>query len=380
MGYYKFRPSRSQHLLLVAALSEPEAAIRAWQAWQAEETFETTDRGSKRLMPLVYNNLKPVVSVAGTMSDLRGYYQHIRLTNKLLLFKLEEVLALLETHLIPALVLKGAALTTQVYRDPGLRPMIDLDVAVPRDCAHRIVDVLSEGGWAYECGRPLPPAAGFDQIRTLRFENDDGVELDLHFALFPEALDWPAVLPFWADAVPLQVGRQSALTLSATDHLLHVLVHGNRAHRTMPPIRWVADAVWLLRSEAAIDWQRLIERARNLDCQHSLSAALRYLVDRHAVCVPGWVMFELGKHGSFRSVLQHQMRLHPRFAAIVKYPGSLHFRWRWLFLHWRNYAMQEGAPGKTATIRGFLEYVRARWSARNLKRAAGLAVRRFLVP
>ncbi len=376
MGYYSFWPNRNQELLLAAALSDPDTAIHAWKEWQSQESFETTHNGSRRIMPLVYNNLKYTDSVGSTIDEPRGYYRHIRLTNKLLLFRLEEILALLESHGIPTLVLKGAALTAGVYRDPGLRPMIDLDIAVPRDCSRHIVDILSEGGWAYRRWPPL--ASDLDQIRTLRFENPDGVELDLHFALFEEARDWGSVLPFWADAVPLQVGRQSTLTLSATDHLLHVLAHGMRSHRTMPPFRWIADAVWLLRREGAIDWDRIVERSRTLKYQYSLSVALRYLVDKHAVSVPDAVFSALGKRRNFQSLVHHQMRIHPRLSAFLKYPRTLHFRCRRVFLHWENYATQNRNAGQAPTIPGFVEYVRVKWSARDLMQAAGLAVRRFL--
>ena len=378
MGYYSFWPNRNQELLLAAALSDPDTAIHAWKEWQSQEAFGTTDNGSRRLMPLVYNNLKYEDSVDSTIDEPRGYYRHIRLTNKLLLFRLEEILALLESHGIPALVLKGAALTAGVYRDSGLRPMIDLDIAVPRDCSRHIVGILSEGGWAHLGWPPL--ASDLDQIRTLRFENPDGVELDLHFALFEEARAWRFMLPFWADAVPLQVGRQSALTLSMTDHLLHVLVHGNRANRTMPPIRWIADAVWLLRGEGAIDWDRIVERSGSLNYQYSLSVTLKYLVDRHNVRVPEKVFLALGKQRNLKSVLCHQMRVHPRFASFMSYPGGIYYRWRRFLLHWENYANQRGISGQSPTISGFFEYVRARWSARDLSQTAGLAVRRFLAP
>jgi hypothetical protein len=377
MGYYSFWPNRNQELLLAAALSDPDTAIHAWKEWQSRETFETTDSGSRRLMPLVYDNLRYKDSIGSAMDGPRNYYRHIRLTNKLLLFRLEEVLALLETHEIPVMVLKGAALTSQVYRDPGLRPMIDLDIVVPRDFSRRIVDILSEGGWACFEGRPPHPMPVLDKIRTLRFENADGVELDLHFALFEEWLTWHSVLPFWTAAVPLEVGRQSTLTLSATDHLLHVLVHGSRSHRTMSPVRWIADAVWLLRDDVTIDWKRFVDMSKTLRYQYVVSLVLRYLVENHAANVPSAALSALEERPSFAAVLDYGIRSQFSLAALIEYPTTLALRWRTMRLHWQRYAQQNDRSDRSPTVLGFLYYVKARRSFRSVKQTVWHSVRAF---
>ena len=72
--------------------------------------------------------------------------------NKTRLELLRSVVAQLREAGIPSLMLKGAALSLAFYRDPGLRPMRDVDLLVPKersaDAARKLVELgfKPEGG------------------------------------------------------------------------------------------------------------------------------------------------------------------------------------------------------------------------------------------
>jgi hypothetical protein len=64
--------------------------------------------------------------------------------------------------------------------------------------------------------------------------------------------------------------------LCPTDELLHALVHG-AAWNEIPPVRWVADAMTIIRA-APIDWERLLHLTRDLHVTLPVRAACDYLV------------------------------------------------------------------------------------------------------
>jgi hypothetical protein len=359
-----FWPNRQQELLLTAALADGETAIRAWQDWQSHEAIERADEGSARLMPLVYFNLTRLGLRDPSVVPLKEAFIRTRYANKLRLKRLEALLSLFESRDIPTLLLKGVALTLQVYRDPGLRPMADLDVAVPHRCAEQATAVLRDNGWS---SPDLPPAVRVspESIPTILFVAADGAEFDLHFSPFIESLSWPSVAPFWSAATPLRVGDANTSTLSATDHLLHTLAHGARVNWAVPPIRWVADAMWLLRGEAPIDWDRFVAQASALELALVTSRTLAYLKERHGADVPSDALDVLRRRPSALEAREYAWRRGLSLGGLV---ASV--------CYWARYARQYPERSLLARIAGFPIHMRARWTAPTMSGAAWIAFKK----
>jgi hypothetical protein len=362
-----FWPAEEQELLLIAALADSDAAARAWHAWRSRMSLETADPGSLRLMPLVYWNLRRCGADDSMMAALKAHYIRTRYANRELLRRLEHLLLLFAERAIPTLVLKGAALGPSVYRDPGLRPMADLDIAVPHCHAHGAVELLLGNGWS-RLG-----AAGPDDVRpafvpSLEFCAADGLQCDLHFSPFAENLAWEAVAPFWSAAIPLRIGEAQTLTLSASDQLLHTLAHGARANR-IAPIRWVADAMWLLRGDTPILWDRLAAQAARLRLTLVVARTLAYLGEKHGALVPPSVQDALRGPTSALETLEYCARrgFAPRWAE----PPL------WI---WGRYVRQHRHRRLPALIGGLPFYLQAQWSAGNLRQMAAIGLRKLLSP
>ncbi|MSP93914.1 MAG: hypothetical protein EXR00_01485 [Alphaproteobacteria bacterium] len=138
-------------------------------------SLETADRGSLRLMPLVYSNLARCGLGDSSMAALKERYIRTRYANRELLRHLARLLLLFESRTIPTLVLKGAALGALVYRDPGLRPMADLDVAVPHSHASQATTLLLQSNWSLE-NIPLRVQTRPASLAALQFSSPDGVQ------------------------------------------------------------------------------------------------------------------------------------------------------------------------------------------------------------
>lgn len=126
-----------------------------------------------KVAPLVWSNLdrlnrehQGIRVDRSTGSTLRAVHLFHSERNKLALAELHHVLDAAEARSLQVVPRKGAQFMQDVYREPALRPIGDIDVLVPREQAADLVSLLKERG--YQEGLP----DGTTRIRRLsRREN-----------------------------------------------------------------------------------------------------------------------------------------------------------------------------------------------------------------
>ena len=314
-----WRPTADQLLLLQAALFDGDDALAAWRAWSARADIDRLDHGSNRMLPLVSHNLDRLGVNDPLSARLRGYRRQTWYKNQIWLSEMSRILADFARPGLQTLVLKGTALVLLYYPDCGLRPMTDLDVLVRRDQARAAMLLLAELGWkandadmerrvrsasrtndahanANLATARMTSAALERRVRqghATDFVNSARLQLDLHWYVLSENRGPDADEDFWNDAVPVQLGNFTTKALNPTDTLLHVCVHGAR-WSTMPPMRWVADAMMIIRvARDRIEWPRLLRLARNRRLSLPLGRALGYLIENMRAPIPPAVVNEL---------------------------------------------------------------------------------------
>ncbi|HJT20587.1 MAG TPA: nucleotidyltransferase family protein [Nitrospira sp.] len=124
------------------------------------------------------------------------------------------------------------------------------------------------------------------------FQGPSGIDVDLHWYLFPgnriRGIDEEA----WSRALPHTLRQTEVLIPDAGDHLLLLLSHGYR-WSPFPPVRWVVDVVTLLRTEPGISWERVLSQTRVRGQTLLTFRMLRYLESRYRIGVPSDVLREL---------------------------------------------------------------------------------------
>ncbi len=285
-------PTPGQELLLRAAMTSGRRALEAWDAWKAgHDLIETElDHGSFRLLALVYKNLLAEGADEPLMPRLKGIYRYWWCSNQHLFYRAAAVIRELEGAGIPTIVLKGAAASVAYYRDTGVRPMGDIDLLVPVERAAEAIAHLGRLGW-----RPARPRVA-DLIRyqhSVRMEHDNGEVLDLHWHVLAECVHPAADDGFWKRAVPIRVLDSMSRALGPSDALLHTIVHGMRWNAE-PTVRWVADAMAILRAAPdAIDWAVVEREARRQHVVLRLRMGLAYLKRHLGAVVPDRVLERL---------------------------------------------------------------------------------------
>ena len=288
-----FRPTPQQELLLRAALLSGAEAAGAWSQWRASADMDHLDPGCFRLLPLLYHNLKAQGVSDPQMNKLKGIHRMAWCRNQDLLERFASLLRAFDEERIGTMVLKGAAVTLLHYRDHGLRPMQDLDILVRPDAAPAAIALLERLGWKPQ--RALPEGAResfFGTVHSLPFTDAAGRECDLHWHVLTECCYPRADDDFWEASSPLDMHGAQTRALCPADQLLHICVHGARWNAVMP-IRWVADAMVILRTSPELDWHRLVAQARERRIVLPLRETLQYLRDLLNAPLPAGAMEEL---------------------------------------------------------------------------------------
>lgn len=284
-------PNAAQTALLKAAIDADGRAPQHYADWRGQVDLAAEfDRGSYRLLPLLYRTL----SRHGVQDDfsgrLKGTYRRIWCETQTRLDAAARVLTLLQAAGIPTVVLKGLALGVGWYGNPVLRPMGDLDVLVPHAQAAAAIAAVEAAGW-----RRTADSRDDDLVyhHAMEFHHPDGAELDLHWQPMTDCRGAGASAWFAGHTLPLQVRGVATHGFDATAQLLHTVVHGLRWD-VEPPIRWIADAAWLLRDPARpVDWEELLAFAYRRRLSHRLGLGLQVLATEYGLPVPAAVLARL---------------------------------------------------------------------------------------
>jgi hypothetical protein len=195
---------------------------------------------------------------------------------------------------IPTLVLKGVALSILHYPNIGLRPSCDADVLIPEEKASDVLNMLLREGWSGEylssSSNLAPSSSIYRNIHGLNLTRPGCGDLDVHWHALHAALFPGADRPFWNDSVALRVRSADTRALNPSDQLLHACVHGS-ARNVIAPIRWVADAMTVLRT-SSVDWQRVVYIARELRVTLPLGLTLSFLKESFQAEVPEDILEE----------------------------------------------------------------------------------------
>jgi hypothetical protein len=187
----------------------------------------------------------------------------------------------LRRHQVDVMVLKGAALVPIVHRDPGVRPMDDLDLLVHREDLALAEKVVTAAG--YQSSGKAPATADDDDESYHHLPSlvraDGTVTIELHHKLgssgSPPDFDVTGV---WARAVRFDAGDATCLRPSDEDLLAHVCLHflvdrvrlfSRRALRQICDIGAAVDAF-----SATLDWDRLTADASERRYGAALALAL----------------------------------------------------------------------------------------------------------
>jgi hypothetical protein len=299
-------PNPGQELLLKAALWHGPAAVTAFEKWDDTVGMDRIDAGSQRLLPLVQQNLRALGVDHPLMKTFKGIYRRTWYENQIAFHHTSAVLRSLEQAGIPTLLLKGAALVSVYYKDAGLRPMSDVDILVPTDKAADAIRVLMSmsctprGERRASVERLVQSEVFKEFVHSEHFSDAGGREFDLHWHVLTECLEPDADDDFWNASVPVFLSRASTRVLCPADQLLHLCFHGAEWNE-VPPVRWIADAMIVMRASPDLDWERVVHQAQKRGLVLEMKNAFAYLRRALNAQIPQMVFHALENSSVSRS-------------------------------------------------------------------------------
>jgi len=300
-------PNEFQTLLLKAALYDKSEALSIFLKWLnilglnsldlksksfISDFMDKLDLGSQRLMPLVIENL-------GTESHpyfpkFIGYKKNLWVRNQRIFLAAKELLKKLNDEGIPTILLKGLSLANVYYPRNETRPMNDGDILIPFEYKSQLINILKEENSIFKIGADQENMIDF--VHASHFFQDKNANIDVHWNIFTEYSQNRASSIFaWDGAIDFEWDGIATKRLNPTHDFFVVLVSG-RNFENIPPIRWVADCVMILKNtNGVLDWNEFIRLSKDFSFKPFIQKALPYLKTNFWPDIPTEVMEKIDK-------------------------------------------------------------------------------------
>ncbi|MCL1470695.1 nucleotidyltransferase family protein [Argonema antarcticum] len=220
--------------------------------------------------PLLYHSLSTICPEAvpqPIFDRLRNDYRANALRNMSLTKELLKLLNLFETHQIPAITYKGAALTAAMYGNLSLRQFGDLDILVQEQDFSRAKELLISQGYH--------PDSKFEWEESL-INNKTKVNVDLHKRIAPKY--FPLLLDFdglWQRLEPVSLVGTTVTTLCTEDLLIILAMQiAKDSWEQEQKLSQICDIAELIRSHQELDWGGIIKKAKTLGSERMLLVSL----------------------------------------------------------------------------------------------------------
>ena len=190
--------------------------------------------------------------------------------------ELFRVLPLFADAGIEILVTKGPALSVRCYGDPGLRQYGDLDLIVREQDIRRVTQSMLSLGFQTRVSLAAIDAKKMPGEYVFRKPGANSL-IEFHtertFRYHPRQL--PIERIFQRSTV-IDIDGRAVPVLSLEDELVLICIHG--AKHFWERLMWIADVAALI-SRQALDWDRALAVAREVDAERMLHLGLRLASD-----------------------------------------------------------------------------------------------------
>jgi hypothetical protein len=252
------------------------------------------------LAPLLYQTIRrqPPQQLPDELKRaLEASYYQAGTHNMLALAELGSILEVLAHRSVDVCLLKGAALVLTVYKEPALRPMVDLDLLVPFQQVGSAQEALTGLGYTLKQPPPFVDKSGLFWNQALMVKPGLGnMAVELHWSLID--------IPHYARAFPAEAFLEraflieqegfTALAPALVDQVLHLCGH-QFYHHPGGLGRTGADLGFILSSGVAdVPWPKLLALARESDLVLAAKAVLSEAAGEWYAPIPPEIIGQLG--------------------------------------------------------------------------------------
>ena len=275
-------------VFLPGAAGAPEISPQDWPG-----VAQAADR--EGIAPLLYAALKALGRAAepppADLQRLRHAYLRADTGNWMAYEELAALLPLLAEAQVPVVLLKGSALAATLYPEPGLRPLGDVDLLIPRDAMHRAGALLEARDYREEAEVTQGFGARYlqEKIYMRRAGRPSQVDLHWHLTSMPYYRRRIPIAWFWERTARQAVAGTQALVFEPEAQLLHLSLHF-ALHHWAERLLWSFDlALLLARSGSDLDWEETARAARAFGLTQAVQTSLAGACAAWGAAVPAGV-------------------------------------------------------------------------------------------
>lgn len=231
-----------------------------WQSLIQQATYH-------KVLPLLYTNLKAICPEAGpaaAFKDLHHAFQRVAQRNMLLAGELVRVLSSLGQHQIVAVPYKGPVLAYSLYANLALRPSSDLDIIVQQQDILKAKELLIALGYHPKLEMTSAQEIAYLDSKTEHtydfFHPEKRTTIELHWRIEPKYSTVIELKHFWHKLEPATFANTTIVNLPLEDWLPILCVHASR--HIWERLIWLCDVAELLRVCLGIDWQSVMQQAK----------------------------------------------------------------------------------------------------------------------
>jgi hypothetical protein len=266
-------------LLWEACRPDPDPdSVRRALAGGADIALAVSAAEEHRMSPLLWRSLDAAEALdilGANQAALKGTADAFAMEALLLIpHAMDLAVNPLTAASLEPVVFKGPAVAAR-YPRPGLRPMEDIDLLLPRTDHGRALSALAAAGWTV-----VRAAEGEQYDTVLTHPEVPSLLLELHFGLEAASQRVTALDPvtLWSHRQPAVVAGTPAFVLPQNEELVVLAAHAGKPHHGFVRLVWIADIAMIVRAAARdgnpVDWERVRAVADSTRCMTVVGAAL----------------------------------------------------------------------------------------------------------
>lgn len=201
--------------------------------------------------------------------------------------ELKTILTLFQCAKLPALPYKGPVFAERIYGNLSLRPMVDLDIVIPKTELERVDNLLAPLG--YQVSQTLSSAGIRYMTRTKHHlawrDPARNMLVEIHWGFAPSVYGFnPNIAKLFEEAKQTSWQGLEIPLLPVARQLVLLAVHG--AGHCWAAIEWLAMVAELIRQNPTLDWADTRQFARRHNVERRLDLALKLSSDLLGAPVP----------------------------------------------------------------------------------------------
>ncbi len=220
---------------------------------------------------LVNSGLGSQVSPA-FLEQFKQIYNNTLYKNIIFCAELENILTTFNQHGIAAIALKGAVLAEQLYGNPGLRTMVDMDILVKPEELPLANSLMQEMGYK-QLITTQPWDHAFHEAPFCK-EAQFPLFIEIHWKLDDQKLVDVPYDEIWHRAQPIQTPGVTTKGLSPEDNLLFLCNHLTKQENQL--LKSLCDITELIKKyDDTLDWNYIIQSAHSWGINSSVYYCLK---------------------------------------------------------------------------------------------------------